>query len=72
MAKLILTRHGQSLWNAENKFTGWVDVPLSEMGRAEATIASCKLKDYRVRVCFTITFIVNLLFLIGSELYCCP
>lgn len=53
MAKLILTRHGQSLWNAENKFTGWVDVPLSEQGRAEATIASCKLKDYRVRVCFT-------------------
>lgn len=53
MAKLILTRHGQSLWNAENKFTGWVDVPLSEQGRAEATIASCKLKDYRIRVCFT-------------------
>lgn len=53
MTKLILTRHGQSLWNAENKFTGWVDVPLSEQGRAEATIASCKLKDYRVRVCFT-------------------
>lgn len=53
MAQLILTRHGQSLWNAENKFTGWVDVPLSEQGRAEATIASCKLKDYRVRVCFT-------------------
>jgi 2,3-bisphosphoglycerate-dependent phosphoglycerate mutase len=53
MAKLILARHGQSLWNAENKFSGWVDVPLSEMGRAEATIASCKLRDYRVRVCFT-------------------
>ncbi len=53
MAKLILTRHGQSLWNAENRFTGWVNVPLSEMGRAEATIASCKLRDYRVRVCFT-------------------
>jgi 2,3-bisphosphoglycerate-dependent phosphoglycerate mutase len=53
MAHLILTRHGQSLWNAENRFTGWVDVPLSERGRAEATIASCKLKDYRVRVCFT-------------------
>ena len=53
MAKLILTRHGQSLWNAENKFTGWVDIPLSERGRAEATIASCKLQDYRVRVCFT-------------------
>ena len=53
MAKLILIRHGQSLWNAENKFTGWVDVPLSKQGRAEAAIASCKLKDYRVRVCFT-------------------
>ncbi len=53
MAKLILVRHGQSLWNAENKFTGWVDVPLSEQGRAEATIAACKLKDYRIRICFT-------------------
>ena len=45
MAKLILTRHGQSLWNAQNKFTGWVDVPLSERGRAEVTIASCKLRE---------------------------
>lgn len=53
MAKLILLRHGQSLWNAANKFTGWVDVPLSEMGRAEATIASCKLREHRVDVCFT-------------------
>jgi 2,3-bisphosphoglycerate-dependent phosphoglycerate mutase len=53
MAKLILTRHGQSLWNAENRFTGWVDVPLSEQGRAETMVAAAKLKDYRVRVCFT-------------------
>lgn len=55
MAKLILLRHGQSLWNAANKFTGWVDVPLSEQGRAEATIASCKLKNnkYHIDVCFT-------------------
>ncbi len=53
MAKLILVRHGQSLWNALNKFTGWVDVPLSERGRAEATIASCRLSGYRVNVCFT-------------------
>ncbi len=53
MAQLILIRHGQSLWNAANKFTGWVDVPLSEQGRAEATIASCKLRNYRVNVCFT-------------------
>jgi 2,3-bisphosphoglycerate-dependent phosphoglycerate mutase len=53
MPDLILIRHGQSLWNAANKFTGWVDVPLSERGRAEAMIASKKLKDYRVDVCFT-------------------
>jgi 2,3-bisphosphoglycerate-dependent phosphoglycerate mutase len=53
MSQLILIRHGQSLWNAANKFTGWVDVPLSERGRAEATVASCKLRDYRVNVCFT-------------------
>jgi len=53
MATLILTRHGQSLWNAENRFTGWVDVPLSERGRAEATIAACKLRGYQVRVCYT-------------------
>ena len=53
MTQLILVRHGQSLWNALNKFTGWVDVPLSERGRAEATIASCRLSGYRVNVCFT-------------------
>ncbi|QIG46080.1 phosphoglyceromutase [Nocardioides anomalus] len=33
---LVLLRHGESVWNAENLFTGWVDVPLSEKGRAEA------------------------------------
>jgi 2,3-bisphosphoglycerate-dependent phosphoglycerate mutase len=53
MSKLILIRHGQSIWNAANKFTGWVDVPLSRRGRAEAAIAASKLKDYRVDVCFT-------------------
>jgi len=53
MSTLILLRHGQSLWNAQNKFTGWVDVPLSERGRAEATIASHRLSDYHVSVCFT-------------------
>ena len=36
MSKLILARHGQSQWNAENRFTGWVDVPLSDKGREEA------------------------------------
>ena len=32
MGKLIAIRHGQSTWNAENRFTGWVDVDLSEKG----------------------------------------
>ncbi len=36
MARLALTRHGQSLWNLENRFTGWVDVDLTEKGEAEA------------------------------------
>jgi 2,3-bisphosphoglycerate-dependent phosphoglycerate mutase len=53
MAQLILIRHGQSLWNALNKFTGWVDVPLSKVGRKEAIAASSRLSNYRVHVCFT-------------------
>jgi 2,3-bisphosphoglycerate-dependent phosphoglycerate mutase len=36
MGTLVLLRHGQSTWNAENLFTGWVDVPLSETGEQEA------------------------------------
>src|SRR5438270_3335364 len=39
MHKLVLLRHGQSTWNQENRFTGWVDVPLSEVGIAEAHAA---------------------------------
>ena len=35
MKKLVLLRHGLSQWNSENRFTGWVDVPLSEQGEAE-------------------------------------
>lgn len=40
MPTLILTRHSQSLWNAENRFMGWGEVPLSERERAESTITS--------------------------------
>src|SRR5512132_2381935 len=36
MTKLVLIRHGESIWNKENRFTGWTDVDLSEKGRAEA------------------------------------
>jgi len=36
MAKLVLLRHGESLWNTDNRFTGWMDIDLSEQGRAQA------------------------------------
>ena len=39
MPTLVLVRHGQSQWNLENKFTGWVDVDLTEKGVAEAKSA---------------------------------
>ena len=44
MAILVLFRHGQSVWNLENKFTGWVDVDLTDQGREEAKKAGDKLK----------------------------
>ncbi len=43
MPKLILLRHGQSLWNLENKFTGWTDVDLSDNGKEEAKVAGQKI-----------------------------
>lgn len=42
---MVLVRHGQSQWNLENRFTGWVDVPLSAKGSEEATSAGRKLRD---------------------------
>lgn len=44
MSKLILLRHGQSIWNLENRFTGWIDVDLTEQGIQEATEAGEKIK----------------------------
>jgi 2,3-bisphosphoglycerate-dependent phosphoglycerate mutase len=46
MTKLILIRHGQSLWNLLNVFTGWVDIPLSEKGIKEAQKAAKTLGEY--------------------------
>ena len=45
MIKLVLVRHGQSMWNLENKFTGWTDVELSEQGIQEAKEAGKVLKE---------------------------
>lgn len=45
MKKLVLIRHGQSQWNKENRFTGWVDVPLSDLGVEEARQAARLLHE---------------------------
>tara|TARA_B100001996_G_scaffold368194_1_gene340478 strand:- start:3462 stop:4175 length:714 start_codon:yes stop_codon:yes gene_type:complete len=49
MGKLIVIRHGQSTWNAENRFTGWVDVDLSEKGVLEAEKSGRLLKDLNLK-----------------------
>ena len=53
MGVLILIRHGQSVWNAENRFTGWTDVELSERGVAEAERAGDLLSEIRFGVVHT-------------------
>ena len=50
MSKLILTRHGQSIWNAENRFTGWVDIDLSEKGILEAKKSGQLIKDLDIKI----------------------
>lgn len=56
-SKLILLRHGQSIWNKENLFTGWVDIPMSEEGMKEAIAAGAKIKDIPIDVIFTSSLI---------------
>jgi len=53
MALLVLVRHGESQWNLENRFTGWVDVPLTETGRREAQRAGELLRGMRFDRAFT-------------------
>ncbi len=52
-ARLTLVRHGQSIWNLQNRFTGWVDVSLSRRGCREAQRAAALLTDQRFDVAFT-------------------
>ena len=72
MAALILIRHGQSQWNLENRFTGWVDVPLTENGRAEARGAGKALRELGIRfdVCYTsvLSRAIETLSIVQSEL----
>ena len=55
MKKLVIVRHGQSLWNLENKFTGWTDIGLSEQGIKEAKDAGKLLKkeNYKFDIAYT-------------------
>ncbi len=55
MHKLVLLRHGQSTWNATNRFTGWTDVDLTPKGVAEAESSASLLRDggYDFDVCYT-------------------
>ncbi|MDE2490328.1 MAG: 2,3-diphosphoglycerate-dependent phosphoglycerate mutase [Elusimicrobia bacterium] len=52
MGKLVLVRHGQSQWNLENRFTGWIDVPITENGAQEAHRAGRELKGIAFDLAF--------------------
>ena len=53
MPNLILVRHGESQWNLENRFTGWVDVPLTPRGEGEARIAGEHLRSLTIDKVYT-------------------
>ena len=55
MYKIVLMRHGESQWNLENRFTGWVDVDLTEKGRQEAARAGeiLKAEGFEFDLCYT-------------------
>jgi 2,3-bisphosphoglycerate-dependent phosphoglycerate mutase len=54
---LILMRHGQSIWNERNLFTGWVDVPLSKKGVEESLLGGEKIREIPIDCIFTSTLI---------------
>ena len=55
MSFLILVRHGQSIWNLEKKFTGWVDIDLTKEGKSEAEKAGLLIKEKNVEINFYYT-----------------
>ena len=52
MSLLILIRHGQSIWNSENRFTGWVDIDLTKKGESEAEKAGLLIKEKNIEINF--------------------
>jgi 2,3-bisphosphoglycerate-dependent phosphoglycerate mutase len=61
MATLILLRHGESIWNKKNLFTGWVDVPLSEKGIEEALVAGRHMSHMPIDIIFSSTLVRGLM-----------
>ena len=57
--KLILVRHGQSIWNVENLFTGWTDIDLSEQGRTEAASAGRQLLAEKLTIDIAFTSVLK-------------
>lgn len=57
MSKLIMMRHGESIWNKLNLFTGWVDVPLSKKGIEEAISGGKKIRDIPIDIIITTTLV---------------
>jgi len=72
MKKLVLLRHGQSVWNKENRFTGWTDVKLSEQGVKEAEKAGKLLKKegYKFKIAYTsyLTRAIKTLWIVLEEM----
>ena len=72
MSFLILVRHGQSKWNLEKKFTGWVDVDLTKKGIMEAKKAGTLLANKKINIDFYYTSLqlraINTLKIIQEEL----
>tara|TARA_A100001388_G_C28396286_1_gene323889 strand:- start:194 stop:430 length:237 start_codon:yes stop_codon:yes gene_type:complete len=52
MSFLVLVRHGQSTWNLKKRFTGWVDVDLTEQGKMEAERAGLLIKNQNIKIDF--------------------
>jgi 2,3-bisphosphoglycerate-dependent phosphoglycerate mutase len=53
MYRIIIARHGESIWNQDSKFTGWTNIPLTDKGREEAKRMAFVLKPYKPSIIFT-------------------
>ena len=72
MPFLILARHGESTFNLENRFTGWIDVPLTEKGKEEARAIARKIAGYRIDKAYSSSLqrTVESLQIVLKELHC--